>query len=48
MLILRDFIKSLNNDLPNGSKVDVLRNAVTQGEGALVPFDVKIHYSPEK
>ena len=48
MLILGDFIKSLTNELPKGSKVDALRSAVTQGEGPLVPFDVKIHYSPEK
>ena len=47
-LILGDFTKSLINVLPPGSKVDVLRNAVAQREGAFVPFDVKIHYSPEK
>jgi hypothetical protein len=47
-LILGDFTKSLINVLPNGSKVDVLRNAVAQREGAFVPFDVKIYYSPEK
>jgi hypothetical protein len=48
MLILGDFIKSLTHELPHGSKVDVLRNAVAQREGVFVPFDVKIHYSPEK
>jgi hypothetical protein len=47
-LILGEFTKSLINVLPLGSKVDVLRNAVAQREGAFVPFDVKIHYSPEK
>jgi len=47
-LILGDFTKSLINLLPSGSKVDVLRNAVAQREGAFVPFDVKIHYSPQK
>jgi hypothetical protein len=48
MLILGDFIKSLTNELPSGSKVDASRDAVTPGTGAFVPFDVKIHYSPEK
>jgi len=48
MLILGDFIKSLTNELPKGSKVDASRNAVPLGDGPLVPFDVKIHYSPEK
>src|SRR6516164_7369120 len=47
-IILSDFTKSLINLLPSGSKVDVLRNAVAQREGAFVPFDVKIHYSPPK
>jgi len=47
-LILGDFTKSLISLLPSGSKVDVLRNAVAQREGAFVPFDVKIHYSPQK
>ena len=47
-LILGDFTKSLINVLPLGSKVDVLRNAVAQREGTFVPFDVKVHYSPEK
>lgn len=47
-LILRGFTKSLADELPNGSKVDILRNAVTPGEGAFVPFDVKIHYSPAR
>ena len=48
MLILGDFIKSLTNELPSGSEVDASRDAVTPGTGAFVPFDVKIHYSPEK
>ena len=47
-LILGEFTQSLTNVLPHGSNVDVLRNAVAQREGALVPFEVKIHYSPEK
>jgi len=47
-LTLRDFTKSLTNELPRGAKVDVLRNAVIEGRGAFVPFDVKIHYSPER
>ena len=46
--ILRDFTKSLTNELPRGAKVDVLRNVVIEGRGALAPFDVKIHYSPER
>ena len=47
-LIVRDFTRSLTNELPHGSKVDVLRNAVIQGRGAFVPFDVRIHYSPAR
>jgi hypothetical protein len=47
-IVLGEFTKSLINLLPSGSKVDVLRNAVAQREGAFVPFDVKIHYSPPK
>ena len=47
-VILEEFTKSLINALPHGSKVDVVRNAVVQREGAFVPFDVKIQYSPEK
>jgi hypothetical protein len=47
-LVLGEFTKSLINVLPLGSKVDVLKNAVAQREGAFVPFDVKIQYSPEK
>jgi hypothetical protein len=45
---LGDFIKSLNKVLPNGAKADVVRNAVSQHEGAFTLFDVKIHYTPEK
>lgn len=45
-LILGDFTKSLINELPKGSRIDVLRNAVTQGAGDFAAFDVKIHYSP--
>jgi hypothetical protein len=47
-VVLGNFIKSLNNVLPNGAKADVVRNAVSQHEGAFTPFDVKIHYAPEK
>jgi hypothetical protein len=47
-LILGDLTKSLINELPKGSKVDVLRNAATQRAGEFVTFDVKIHFSPEK
>lgn len=47
-VILQEFTKSLLNVLPKGSKVDVVRNAVVQREGAFVPFDVKIQYSPER
>jgi hypothetical protein len=47
-VILGDFTKSLMNELPSGSTVDVVKNAVTQAGGDFVPFDVKIHYSAEK
>jgi hypothetical protein len=47
-LILGDLQKSLINELPEGSKVDVSRNAVTQRAGEFVTFDAKIHFSPEK
>ena len=47
-LILGEFTKSLANALPNGSNVDVSRNAVAQREGAFATFEVKIHYSPER
>jgi len=47
-LILGEFTKSLINVLPNGSKVDVVKNAVAQREGAFATFEVKIHYSPEQ
>jgi hypothetical protein len=46
--ILSDLTKSLINELPKGSKVDVLRNAATQRTGEFVTFDVKIHFSLEK
>ena len=47
-VVLGNFTKSLINVLPNGAKADVVRNAVSQHEGAFTPFDVKIHYTPEK
>jgi hypothetical protein len=47
-LILGDLKKSLINELPKGSKVDVLRNAATQRAGEFVTFDGKIHFPPEK
>jgi hypothetical protein len=47
-LILGNLKKSLINELPTGSKVEVLRNAVTQRAAEFVTFDVRIHFLPEK
>lgn len=43
-IVLRNFTKSLTDDLPKNSRIDVLRNAVPERNEAFVPFDVKIRY----
>ena len=42
--VLTDFTKTLEEKLPTGANVGIVRNAVVQGAEALVPFDLRIHY----
>jgi hypothetical protein len=42
--VLTDFTKTLEEKLPKGANVGIVRNAVVQGTEAFVPFDLRIHY----
>ena len=42
--VLTDFTKTLEEKLPKGANVGIVRNAVVQGAEAFVPFDLRIHY----
>ena len=42
--VLRDFTKTLEEKLPKGANVGIVRNPVAQGAEAFVAFDLRIHY----
>jgi hypothetical protein len=42
--VLTDFTKTLEEKLPKGANVEIVRNAEVQGAEAFVPFDLRIHY----
>ena len=43
-VVLTDFKKTLDEKLPIGANVEIVRNAEVQGTEAFVPFDLRIHY----
>jgi len=42
--VLTDFTKTLEDKLPKGANVGIVKNAVVQGAEAFVPFELRIHY----
>jgi hypothetical protein len=42
--VLTDFTKTLEEKLPKGANVGIVRNAVVQGAEAFASFDLRIHY----
>jgi hypothetical protein len=42
--VLTDFTKTLEEKLPKGANVGIIKNAVAHGPEAFVPFDLRIHY----
>jgi hypothetical protein len=42
--VLTDFTKTLEEKLPQGANVEIVRNAEVQAAEAFVPFDLRIHY----
>jgi hypothetical protein len=42
--VLTDFTKTLEENLPKGANVEIVRNAEFQGAEAFVPFDLRINY----
>jgi hypothetical protein len=43
-VVLTDFTKTLEEKLPKGANVEIVRNAVVQGTDSYALFDLKIHY----
>jgi hypothetical protein len=44
MAVLTDFTKTLEEKLPKGANVGIVKNAAAHGPEAFVPFDLRIHY----
>jgi hypothetical protein len=45
--VLRDFTKTLEEKLPAGANVGIVRNPVVQGAETFVAFDLRIHYASQ-
>ena len=43
--VLTDFTKTLEEKLPKGANVGIVKNAVVQGAEAFAPFELRIHYA---
>ncbi|MBV8331084.1 MAG: hypothetical protein JOZ61_11545 [Verrucomicrobia bacterium] len=43
--VLTDFTKTLEEKLPKGANVGIVKNAVVQGADAFAPFELRIHYA---
>ena len=43
--VLTDFAKTLEEKLPKGANVGIVKNAVVQGAEAFAPFELRIHYA---
>jgi hypothetical protein len=46
-VVLTDFTKTLEEKLPNGANVGIVKNAVVQGADTFIPFDLRIHYASQ-
>ena len=43
--VLTDFTKTLEDKLPKGANVGIVKNAVVQGAETFAPFELRIHYA---